>query len=117
MEQTGQDGIRLLPAVRDPRAPSWLRQISFVEALRRFDRHDHAACPVRSQRTRSKIEPRKPALARAKNTTRSALGASSRKLTGSGTTPPVPASKAPSPQVTPLRSAQKSLHRPGRDRP
>lgn len=34
MEQTGQDGIRLLTAVRDPGAPSWLRQIPAVEALR-----------------------------------------------------------------------------------
>ncbi|WP_438289529.1 IS1182 family transposase [Streptomyces sp. HUAS TT7] len=34
MEQTGEDGIRLLTAVHDPRAPSWLRQIPAVEALR-----------------------------------------------------------------------------------
>ena len=34
MEQTGQDGILLLSAVRDPGAPSWLRQIPAVEVLR-----------------------------------------------------------------------------------
>ncbi|QCX82509.1 hypothetical protein C9F11_44735 (plasmid) [Streptomyces sp. YIM 121038] len=36
MEQTGQDGIRLLTAIHDPGAPSWLRQIPAVEALRRY---------------------------------------------------------------------------------
>jgi len=35
MEQTGQDGIQLLTAVRDHNAPSWLWQIPAVEALRR----------------------------------------------------------------------------------
>lgn len=34
MEQTGEDGIRLLTAVRDLGAPPWLRQIPAVEALR-----------------------------------------------------------------------------------
>jgi hypothetical protein len=33
MEQTRQDGMRLLTAVRDPGAPSWVRQIPAVEAL------------------------------------------------------------------------------------
>ncbi|WP_329345417.1 IS1182 family transposase [Streptomyces sp. NBC_01352] len=35
MEQAGQDGMRLLTAVFAPGAPSWLRQIPAVEALRR----------------------------------------------------------------------------------
>ncbi|MER6379863.1 hypothetical protein [Streptomyces sp. NPDC001127] len=34
IEQTGKDGIQLLTAVRHPGAPSWLRQIPAVEALR-----------------------------------------------------------------------------------
>lgn len=34
MEQTGEVGVRLLTAVHDPHAPSWLRQIPAVEALR-----------------------------------------------------------------------------------
>lgn len=35
MEQTGEDGIRLLTSVRGPGAPAWLWQIPAVEALRR----------------------------------------------------------------------------------
>lgn len=34
MEQTGEDGMRLLTAARAPGAPSWLRQIPAVQALR-----------------------------------------------------------------------------------